>query len=54
MKLRDRLLATNLFIENEYFEKYVSLIEANKNTKTQRYKTQKHHIVPNIAFKLYN
>lgn len=54
MKLRDRLLATNLFTENEYFEKYVSLIEANRNTKTQRCKTQKHHIVPNIAFKLYN
>lgn len=54
MELRDRLLTTNLFIDNEYFEKYVSLIESNRNTKAQRCKTQKHHIVPNIAFKLYN
>ncbi len=54
MELKNRLLATNLFIENEYFEKYVSLIKSNKNTKAQRCKTQKHHIIPSIAFKLYN
>lgn len=54
MELRDRLLATNLFIDNEYFEKYILLIESNRDTKVQRCKTQKHHIVPNIAFKLYN
>lgn len=50
----DNLKATHLFIENEYFEKYIQLIKANLKTKKQTYKTQRHHIVPATVFTLYN
>lgn len=50
----NKLKATQLFIENEYFEKYIQLIEANLVTKRQRFKTQRHHIIPVAAFELYN
>lgn len=52
--LKDKLLSTFLFEENEYFKKYVELIESNIKTKQQKFKTQKHHIIPRIAFQLYN
>ena len=50
----DNLKATHLFIENEYFKKYIQLIEANLKTKQQKFKTQRHHIIPATAFDLYN
>ena len=50
----NNLKATHLFIENEYFKKYIQLIEANLKTKRQKFKTQRHHIIPAIAFDLYN
>jgi len=49
-----KLLDTHLFEENEYFEKYLELITNNLTTKQQKFKTQKHHIIPRIAFQLYN
>lgn len=52
--LQDKLLNTSLFENNEYFNKYVKLIEANLETKQQKFKTQKHHIIPKIAFQLCN
>lgn len=52
--LREKLLGTFLFEENEYFEKYLELINCNLETKQQKFKTQKHHIIPRIAFQLYN
>ena len=52
--LQDKLLSTFLFENNEYFKKYVRLIEDNLMTKQQKFKTQKHHIIPRIAFQLYN
>ena len=52
--LQDKLLSTFLFEDNEYFKKYVKLIEDNLETKQQKFKTQKHHIIPRLAFQLYN
>jgi len=54
MSVKDALIATHLFLENDYFFRYIDLIEKNKNRVKQKYKTQKHHIIPAIAFKLYN
>ena len=54
MNIKEKLTNTNLFIENEYLEKYLELIENNKSTKRQRFKTQKHHIVPRSICLLYN
>lgn len=54
MDIRNKLVATHLFLENEYFEKYIQLINSNRQTKRQTCKTQRHHIIPVIAFKLYN
>ena len=52
--LQDKLLSTFLFENNEYFKKYVRLIEDNLITKQQKFKTQKHHIIPRIVYQLYN
>lgn len=49
-----KLKETGLFIENEYFLKYVDLILSNLTTPKQRCKTQRHHIIPITAFDLYN
>ena len=54
LMLCKKLLDTHLFEENEYFEKYLELITNNLTTKQQKFKTQKHHIIPRIAFQLYN
>lgn len=50
----ERLKNTNLFINNTYFKKYIELIQDNLDTKRQPFKTQRHHIIPLVAFKLYN
>ena len=50
-KIRVALLATEEFLENEYFQKYLDLIEANKATKAAKGKTQQHHIIPRAYFK---
>lgn len=52
--LRERLLSTDLFLENDYFEKYIDLINNNLITKKQSFKTQCHHILPAVVFKLNN
>ena len=52
--ITENLKATNLFIYNEYFDKYIQLIQANLKTKRQTFKTQRHHIIPAVAFNLYN
>ena len=47
---KQKLLETGLFIENNYFDSYIKLIEANSDTKRQTFKTQKHHIIPTTAY----
>lgn len=46
MQLREKLLSTEYFIQNEYFEKYFKLIQSNRHTVTEKFKTNKHHIIP--------
>lgn len=52
-KLKNKLLITNTFIDNEYLDKYCELIIQNKETKKERPKTQSHHILPKSYFKLH-
>lgn len=49
-----KLKNLNLFIENEYFIKYVQLMSLNKLTIPQKFVTQKHHIIPKYYFKKNN
>lgn len=50
--LKVRLLSTGVFIDNEYLDKYVELVESNYDTKSESYKTQSHHIIPKCFYKL--
>ena len=50
-EIKEKLLSTNLFINNEWLDKYCELIEINENTKKEKYKTQSHHIVPKCCYK---
>ena len=54
MLLKERLLNTGLFEDNEYLERYCKLVNINKNTKKQQFKTQRHHILPITAYEILN
>ena len=54
MTLKEKLLSLDLVIDNEYLDKYCELIESNKNTKREKFKTQKHHIIPRYYYKYNN
>jgi hypothetical protein len=54
MTLKEKLILTGLFLENEYLENYINLVEQNYKTIKQKNKTQVHHIIPKVAYKLYN
>lgn len=47
---KDYLLKINLFLDNEYLEKYVNLINENEFTKKEKY-YQAHHIIPKCCYK---
>lgn len=32
MNLREKLLSLDIFVENEYFDKYIDLVKSNENT----------------------
>lgn len=51
MSLKSTLINIGLCIDNLYLEKYIDLIEQNRNTKKERFKTQKHHIIPRCFYK---
>lgn len=51
-KIKEKLLKTTYFIDNEFLDLYCSLIYSNLNTNKVRCKTQKHHILPKCYFKL--
>lgn len=51
MNLREKLLSLDIFVENEYFDKYIDLVKSNENTPVQKYKTQRHHIIPRAYYK---
>lgn len=49
-QLKQKLLSLNLVEDNEFLDKYVELIVSNRGTKREKYKTQRHHIVPKSYF----
>ena len=51
-EIKDKLLQTQLFIDNEFLDKYLNLIILNLSTKRELYKTQRHHIIPRKVFKI--
>lgn len=51
-KIKEILLNTKYFIDNEWLNKYCELIENNRNTKKEKYKTQKHHIIPKCYYNM--
>lgn len=53
-KIKQALLATEQFLDNEYLDRYVKLIQNNLRTKKETAKTQQHHILPKCYFKLMN
>ena len=54
MQLKERLLNTGDFVDNEYLDKYVELIQANRDTKAISCKTNSHHIVPSYYYRHHN
>ena len=50
-KLKEKLLSLNVIEDNEFLDKYCKLIIDNKDRKREKYKTQKHHIIPRCYFK---
>lgn len=40
----------DLFIQNEYYQKYIELINSNIHSKYEKFKFNKHHIIPKIVF----
>lgn len=51
-EVRQKLLNTNLFKDNEYLDKYCELVETNECTLYDKSKVQRHHILPRCCFKL--
>ena len=51
MALKEKLLTLGIVEDNEYLDKYVRLIESNKDTKKEKFKTQQHHIIPRCYYK---
>lgn len=52
--IKEKLLATKIVIDNEYLDKYVSLIESNLETKRTKFVTQRHHIIPRYYYNVNN
>lgn len=44
--MKEKLIKLGFVIDNEYLDKYCELIELNKNTQKEKFKTQAHHIIP--------
>lgn len=49
--LRQQLLDTGCFVDNEFLSKYIQLVSDNRDTCKQKYSTQRHHIIPNAYYK---
>ena len=50
--LKEKLLSLGVFLDNEYLDFYCTLIVNNKSTAIEKFKTQKHHIIPKTYYKL--
>lgn len=53
-ELKQQLLSYGIFYDNDYFNKYIELINNNKNRSKEVYKTNSHHIIPRSYFKRNN
>ncbi len=51
--LKDKLLQHDGFVDNEYLDKYVQIIERNRRTTRRAGNTNSHHIIPKSWFKLH-
>lgn len=54
MTLKENLLELNIVVDNEYLDKYCELIMCNKHNKKEKFKTQKHHIIPRYYYNYNN
>ena len=54
MNLKEKLLNLGLVKDNQYLDRYIELIEKNKETKKEKFKTNKHHIIPRYYYKYNN
>ena len=52
MNLIDKLKNCEYFVNNEYLEKYVRLVEMHKGKQSRKTLTNKHHILPRSWFKM--
>lgn len=52
--MKQKLLETNFFIDNEFLDKYCLLIDNNRQTQREIGVTQLHHIVPRCVYKMLN
>lgn len=53
MTLKEKLLTLGIVENNEYLDKYIEIVENNKTTKREKFKTQQHHIIP-ISYYRHN
>jgi len=51
MTLKEKLLILGIVEDNEYLDKYCEIIENNRETKKEKFKTQSHHIIPRSYYK---
>ena len=49
--LKEKLLKLNIFLDNDYLNSYCELIFNNLETDKEKYKTQKHHVIPISYYK---
>lgn len=54
LKLKENLLATGFFLDNNYLDEYVELILNNLNTVKSIGVTQEHHIIPIFCYSIEN
>lgn len=54
LKLKEDLLATGFFLNNNYLDEYVALILNNLNTAKSAGVTQEHHIIPIFCYSAEN
>lgn len=54
LNLKNRLLETDLLINNKYLDLYCELINSNLHTQRIIHKTQIHHIIPRCYYRIVN
>ena len=52
--LKTVLLEYNIVIDNKYLDDYIKLVENNILTAKEKFKTQKHHVIPVVYYQHTN